>query len=68
LLLGIDGHFFRCLLGESIEDIDIGHYITMTLSETKKFLLLDVYNALGHMEGAKCHPKLLPREAIIFGP
>jgi hypothetical protein len=66
-LLCIDIHFFGCIL-ESIEDIDICHYIMMTLSEIEKLLFLDVNNALGDVEGAKCRPKLLPREAAIFGP
>jgi hypothetical protein len=66
-LLGIGGHFFGCILGESIEDIDLRHYIMMTLSEIEKLLLLDVNNALGDVEGAKYRPKLLPREEVIFG-
>jgi hypothetical protein len=35
----------------------------MTLSEIEELLFLDVHDALGNVEGAKCHPKLLPREA-----
>jgi RNase P/RNase MRP subunit POP5 len=39
----------------------------MTLSEIEKLLFLDVHDTLGDVEGAKCHPKLLPREAVILG-
>jgi len=37
------------------------------LSKIQKFLLLDVHDALGNMEGAKSRPKLLPCEAAISG-
>jgi hypothetical protein len=32
-LLSIGGHFVGCILRESVEGIDIRHYILMTLSE-----------------------------------
>jgi hypothetical protein len=54
-------------LRESVEGIDIRHYIPMTLSEIEEFLFLDEHDTLGDVEGAKCRPKLLPREAVICG-
>ena len=65
LFLGIGGHFFRCILGESVEGIDIGHYITISLSKIQKFLLLDVHDTLGNMEGAKSYAKLFPCQTVI---
>jgi hypothetical protein len=52
-------------LRESVEGIDIRHYIPMTLSEIEELLLLDVLDTLGDAEGAKCHPEFLPREMVI---
>src|SRR6185437_8311147 len=65
LLLSISGLFFRCILGEGVEGIDIGHHITIYLCEIKKFLLLDVNDTLGNMEGAKSCTELLPCEAVV---
>src|SRR6185312_13459298 len=65
LLLDIGGHFFRCILGKSVEGIDIGHHITTSLSEIQKFLLLDIHDTLGNMEGAKSCAELLPCEAVV---
>jgi hypothetical protein len=64
-LLSIGGHFVGCILRESVEGIDIRHYIPMTLSEIEEFLFLDVHDTLGDVEGVKCCPKLLPCEAVI---
>ena len=54
-----------CILGEGVEDIDIGHHITTSLSEIQKFLLLDVHDTLGNMEGAKSRPEFLPCEVVV---
>jgi hypothetical protein len=66
-LLSIGSHFVGCILRESVEGIDIRHYIPMTLSEIEKLLFLYVHDTLGDVEGAKCHPKLLPHEVVILG-
>jgi hypothetical protein len=54
-------------LRESVEGIDIGHYILVTLSEIEEFFLIDVHDTLGDVEGAKCRPEFLPRETVICG-
>ena len=65
LLLGISSHFFRCILGEGVEGIDIGHHIPISLSKIQKFLLLNVHDTLRNMEGAKSCVELLSCEAVV---
>ena len=46
LLLVFISHFFGRILRKSVEDIDIGNHITIPLGKIKKFLHLDVHDAL----------------------
>jgi hypothetical protein len=67
-VLSIGSHFFGCILEKGVEGINIRHHITIALSEIEEFLLLDDHDTLGDVQGAKCGPKLLPHESVIFGP